>query len=200
MDDGDPAQVEEVLAGAAVAARRPCQCPTWARACSTRRVRVASRGRPGCAGGGAARPAAPRRDGWTRCARCCWRCTVPAAGRRRRCRREAHGPAGLERHAHPGRAGQLPGGEVEGELVLGEPAAGVAYPPGLAEDRQVRAAVADQGRGQVGPVDVQLGQVPPGSVQVGYDIAGDLASGALAGVMPTAGTRPVSRSRMTCRL
>jgi hypothetical protein len=72
-------------------------------------------------------------------------------------RREADGLAGLERHGCPGGAGQLPGGEVESELVLGEPAAGVADPPGLAEDRQVRAAVADQRRGQVGPVDVQLG-------------------------------------------
>ena len=86
---------------------------------------------------------------------------------------EADGPAGLERHGHPGGAGQLPGGEVEGELVLGEPAAGVADPPGLAEDGQVRPAVADQGRGQVGPVDVQLGQVPPGRVQVGGDVLGD---------------------------
>ena len=31
-----------------------------------------------------------------------------------------HGPAGLGSHAHPGGAGQLPGGEVDGELVLGE--------------------------------------------------------------------------------
>ena len=76
--------------------------------------------------------------------------------------RETDSLAGLERHDHPGGAGQLPGSEVEGELVLGEPAAGVAHPPGLAVDHQVRAAVADQGRGQVGPVDVQLGQVPPG--------------------------------------
>ena len=82
---------------------------------------------------------------------------------------EAQGPAGLEWHAHPGRVGQLPGGEVEGELVLGEPAGGIAYSPGLAEDHQVRPAVADQGRGQAGPVDVQLGQVPLGRVQVVCD-------------------------------
>ena len=122
------------------------------------------------------------------------------AGRRRRCLREADGPAGLERHAHPGRAGQLPGGEVEGELVLGEPAAGVADPPGLAEDGQVRPAVADQGRRQVGPVDVQLGQPPPGRFQVGCDGVGDAGLRRVGRAMPTAGTRPVSRSRSTCRL
>jgi hypothetical protein len=61
---------------------------------------------------------------------------------------EPHGLAGLERHGHPGGAGQLPSAEVEGELVLGEPAAGVADPPGLAVDGQVRAAVADQGPGR----------------------------------------------------
>ena len=57
---------------------------------------------------------------------------------------KADGRAGRERHADPGRAGQLPGGEVAAELVLGEPAAGVADPPGLAVDGQVRASVADQ--------------------------------------------------------
>ena len=45
--------------------------------------------------------------------------------------REAHGLAWLERHGNPGGAGQLPGAEVEGELVLGEPAGGVADPPAL---------------------------------------------------------------------
>jgi hypothetical protein len=74
----------------------------------------------------------------------------------------------LERHAHPGGAGQLAGGEVEGELVLGEPAGGVAHLPGLAEDGQVAAAVADQGRGQAGPVEV-----PPGRLQVRGDVTGD---------------------------
>jgi hypothetical protein len=33
--------------------------------------------------------------------------------------REVHGLAGLERHGHPDGAGQLLGGEVEAELVLG---------------------------------------------------------------------------------
>src|SRR5207342_2112662 len=90
---------------------------------------------------------------------------------------EADGLAGLERHGCPGGAGQLPGAEVEGELVLGEPAAGVAHSPGLAEYGQVRAAVADQGRGQVGPVDVQLGQVPACCVQVSGDGVGDTGFG-----------------------
>jgi hypothetical protein len=34
---------------------------------------------------------------------------------------EADGLAGLDRHGYPGQAGQLPGGEVGGELVLCEP-------------------------------------------------------------------------------
>jgi hypothetical protein len=84
-----------------------------------------------------------------------------------------HGLAGTEPDADPGGAGQLPGGEVDGELALGVAAAGIADPPGLAEDRQVRPAVADQGQGQVGPVDVQLGQGPPGGVEVGGDVAAD---------------------------
>ncbi len=58
--------------------------------------------------------------------------------------READGLARLEGHGHPGGAGQLPGGEVEGELGLGVAAGGVAHPPRLAEDRQVAIAVADQ--------------------------------------------------------
>jgi hypothetical protein len=31
---------------------------------------------------------------------------------------EVHGGAGLERHGHPGRAGQLAGDEIEGEADL----------------------------------------------------------------------------------
>jgi hypothetical protein len=85
------------------------------------------------------------------------------------------GLAGLEADAHPGGAGQLPGGEVDGELTLEEPAGGVAHPPGLAEDRQVRLAVADERKRQVGPVDVQLGQAQPGGVQVGGDATDDPA-------------------------
>jgi hypothetical protein len=38
---------------------------------------------------------------------------------------------------------------------------------------QAWAAVADQVRGQVGPVDVQFGQGQPGGVQIGLDAAGD---------------------------
>ena len=76
-------------------------------------------------------------------------------------------------------AGQVscPAAKSRVTLVLGEPAAGVADPPGLAEDGQVRSAVADQGRGQVGPVDVQLGQAHPGGLQVGLDVVGDAGLG-----------------------
>jgi hypothetical protein len=54
--------------------------------------------------------------------------------------REVHGRAGLEGNDHyPRWAGQLPGGEVAGEIGLGIGPAAVARPPGLAEDRQAAA-------------------------------------------------------------
>jgi hypothetical protein len=50
------------------------------------------------------------------------------------------------------------------------------------------------------PVDVQVGQLPPGGLRVGGDGVGDAGLRRVGGVMPTAGTSPVSRSRRTCRL
>ena len=72
-------------------------------------------------------------------------------------------------------AGQVSRPAVKSRVnsALGVAAGCVAHPPRLAEDRQVRAAVADEGGGQVGPVDVQLGQRQPSGVQVGGDAAGD---------------------------
>ncbi len=70
--------------------------------------------------------------------------------------------------ATPAGQASLPGGEGEGELVLGEPAAGVAHPPRLAEDRQAGPAVADERRRPAAlPAVVSSGQLAarrPGSL------------------------------------
>ena len=50
----------------------------------------------------------------------------------------------------PRPAGQLPGGEIKGELVLGIAAAGVADPPDLADYRQSGPPVTNQDQGQAG--------------------------------------------------
>jgi hypothetical protein len=72
-----------------------------------------------------------------------------------------HGLAGFEGHGHPGRAGQLSGIEIEGEVGLAVVAAGVARPPRLAVDDQIIAALADQGRGQAGRPVRSSGKVNP---------------------------------------
>src|SRR5271165_908184 len=148
VDDGDAPQVEQVLAGPAVAGAAALPVPDVGegvldgdafaqfRAPLSGLLALAQLGQQRLVGmdGDAAPVAAGGAAG-------------PQRAGRAGVLREAHGLAGPERHSYPGRAGQLPGAEVEGELVLGEPAGGVADPPGLAEDRQVAVAVADQGRG-----------------------------------------------------
>src|SRR5215472_14264156 len=116
----------------------------WARACSTA-TRSRSFARPSGVCWRWRSSASSSSSGWMETLRP----LLLAVHRCRRGRRagafgEVDGPAGPQRQRYPGGAGQPPGGEVEGELVFGEPAAGVADAPGLAVDRQAWLAVADQ--------------------------------------------------------
>jgi hypothetical protein len=61
----------------------------------------------------------------------------------------------------PGRAGQLSGSEIEGEVGLAVVAGGVAHPSRLAVDGQIIAALADQGQGQAGRPVRSSGKVNP---------------------------------------
>ena len=173
---------------------------------------------PGHARPGRARAGLPGRvvrRRWRSSARSCssgWMLTLrPAALEVQRCRsgQAAQASFGSGPPVLPGSNGMAtPAGQVSCPALksrvnwsLANRPEAFGDPPGLAEDHQVRAAVADQGRGQVGPVDMQLGQGPPGCVQVGGDIAGDAGLRRVGRGDPDRGDQPGrSRSRSRCRL